>query len=136
MAITTQQHDANRITPEWVASLSPQDCAALFAVVTERMGQEATETGATAMAKDLSRLSAAALNALRDKTCERAHNANRALIAAGRGNETGQETRGMCDPLALEYIASHDEFNAINGEIDARRRWHGSDKPIRKSRLA
>lgn len=85
---------------------------------------------------DLSKLSAAKLQALYDKR-EAACSANcTALIAAGRGMERGNETRAKAalpdaDALSLEYIKVRDACAEVVSEMDYRKRWHGSLKPVK-----
>ena len=59
----------------------------------------------------------------------------KALCAAGFGHETGAETRFRAkatgEPLATAWAASQDAFNAYVTESERRKRWRGSEKPIR-----
>lgn len=58
-----------------------------------------------------------------------------ALIAAGRGHEKGGQTREAAkagDPLAARWATARDAAMAAWSEIQTRRRWHGSDKPIKR----
>ena len=60
----------------------------------------------------------------------------KSLIAAGYGSETGAATRKRAaetgDKLACDYVANRDALVALNDERTARRRWHGSDRPIKR----
>lgn len=59
----------------------------------------------------------------------------KALIAAGRGHEKGGQTReaaGAGDPLAMRWATARDAAMAAWSEMQTRRRWHGSDKPIKR----
>ena len=58
-----------------------------------------------------------------------------ALIAAGRGHEKAGETRAKAkegDVLAIRCVTARDAAMAAHSERQTRRRWHGSDKPIRR----
>ena len=58
----------------------------------------------------------------------------KALIAAGYGSEKLRETRARAatDADAAAYIRDWEACSAATAELDARRRWHGKDNPIRK----
>lgn len=59
----------------------------------------------------------------------------KALIAAGRGHEKGGQTREAAkagDPLAIRWATARDAAMAAWGELQQRRRWHGSDRPIKR----
>lgn len=56
---------------------------------------------------------------------------NKALIAAGRGHEKCRDTLAATDTLALAFRESFTTWHAALDELAARRRWHGSDHPIR-----
>lgn len=53
------------------------------------------------------------------------------LINAGRGHETGRETRTKAkdgDALAIKWVDATDKFAAVVDEMDRRKRYHGSLK--------
>lgn len=56
-------------------------------------------------------------------------------IAAGYGdtrhNEIARLARAEGWPLLVEYMAAYDALSAVRNELDSRRRWHGSDRPIK-----
>jgi hypothetical protein len=87
------------------------------------------------MPVDLSRMSAAKLAAHR-AACDAAEDAAcKALIDAGRGHETGGQTRAKAeagDALAMQWAMARDAAMDAWSELQDRRRWHGSDKPIRR----
>ena len=59
----------------------------------------------------------------------------KALIAAGREHEKGGQTREAAkagDPLAVRWATAYEASMAAWGELQQRRRWHGSDKPIKR----
>jgi len=86
---------------------------------------------------DLSRLSAAKLEALHAKR-QAACSANcTALINAGRGMERGNEiyAKGKAqgaDALSLEYVRTTDAAQEVYSEMEARKRYHGTLKPIKR----
>lgn len=89
------------------------------------------------MPLDITRLSARKLEELyakRQATCS----ANcKALINAGRGMERGNEiyAKGKAldaDPLSLEYAHCTDAVRIVIDEMNARKHWHGSLKPIKR----
>jgi hypothetical protein len=73
-----------------------------------------------------------------DKRDKRHSAALRAVIDAGYGNHTGNQLSalyeaGKADSVVIENVtASRAYMEAIN-EQDRRRRYHGSDKPIKKN---
>jgi len=71
-----------------------------------------------------------ALYAKRDAVCSEI---NRAFIDAGRGMEKLGDILKMSDSLAVRYQEAHKAFMEVVGEKEARKRWHGSLKPIKKS---
>jgi hypothetical protein len=86
---------------------------------------------------DVTKLSAAKLQALYDKR-QAACSANcTALINAGRGMERGGEIyakgKAGADPLSIEYVETTDAVREVIDEQEARKRWHGSLKPIRRA---
>ena len=85
---------------------------------------------------DLTKLSAAKIEALYAKR-QAACSANRtALINAGRGMERGSEIRTKSDPLSLEYVVLSDAVQLVIAEMEARKRYHGGLKPIKPSKWA
>ncbi|MPZ19548.1 MAG: hypothetical protein GEV06_16755 [Luteitalea sp.] len=81
---------------------------------------------------DLTKLSAAKLQALYDKRYAAVSANCTALIEAGFGNMRGSEIRAMDHPLAGEHRRVNDSFYEVVAEQDARKRWHGSLKPIKR----
>jgi hypothetical protein len=86
--------------------------------------------------RDLTRLSAPKLSALYDKLLTASLAVNRQLIAAGYGHERASETQARAqatgDPLACKSVRLQDEFYAVVEESNARKRYHGSLRPIRR----
>ena len=88
---------------------------------------------------DLAKISASKLEAIyaeRQAACS----ANcTALINAGRGLERGNEiyAKGVAgaDPLSVEYATLTDAVRAVIDEMESRKRWHGSLKPIKRSKF-
>ena len=85
---------------------------------------------------DLAKLSARQLEALYAKR-QAACSANcTALINAGRGMEKGNEIyakgKACVDILSVEYVACTDAVQLVIAEMESRKRWHGSLKPIRR----
>lgn len=84
----------------------------------------------------LEKISAAQLQSRYDSAFEKSGALCRELIAAGFGNERANETRQRAaetgDPLACRYVKEADKFAAIVAEMDARKRYHGSLRPIRR----
>ena len=85
---------------------------------------------------DLAKLSARQIEALYAKR-QAACSANcTALINAGRGMEKGNEiyAKGKAceDILSVEYVACTDAVQLVIVEMESRKRWHGSLKPIRR----
>lgn len=90
---------------------------------------------------DIAKLSAAKLHAL-IAVRERADNvALDAVIAAGMGNMTGNQIREFAKGssmlnkvmLARKRIETRDALQEAYDELDARKRYHGGDKPIKRS---
>jgi len=84
---------------------------------------------------DLTRLSARKLHDVIAKR-DAAHSATLAeTISAGYGNLTGAQVRERAkagDYVCLRHVTALDAWLEATQELDARRRWHGEDKPIRK----
>jgi len=85
--------------------------------------------------KSPSEMTAGEINRELDAIGKKRQRLNDKFIEAGRGSETSIETRKKTDPLALEYIALMDRFDALHNEIDRRmgpgpggRRWHRMGK--------
>ncbi len=58
-----------------------------------------------------------------------------ALIAAGRGHEKAFQTRESAkagDPLAMRWATARDAAMGACSELQTRRLWHASDKPIKR----
>jgi hypothetical protein len=84
---------------------------------------------------DLTRLSARKLHAEIEKRDARHSETLKEVIAAGYGNLTGREVRDRAkalDYVCARHVAALDAFLEATQELDARRRWHGEDKPIRR----
>jgi hypothetical protein len=84
---------------------------------------------------DLERMSGPKLMALHERRGAVVSDLTRELIAAGFGQERGSETRERAkagDPLAQRWVEAQDSVQAIYDELDARRRYHGSNKPIKR----
>lgn len=60
-----------------------------------------------------------------------------ALVNAGRGMERGNEiyAKGLAkaDALSIEYVTLTDAVRVVINEMDARKRWGGDLKPIRRA---
>lgn len=86
---------------------------------------------------NLEKLSAAKLHAEIEKRREKDGAFLSALIAAGFHNHTGNQLDAMVrDGSATKLVtdaraASHAYYAALD-ELDARRRYHGGDKPIKR----
>ena len=87
-------------------------------------------------ASDYTKLSEAPLRAAYEKALVKTSAINSKLTAAGYGNERGSETRARArstnDPLAVSYVNEMDTFQNIVDEMESRKRWHGSLKPIKR----
>jgi hypothetical protein len=85
---------------------------------------------------DITKLSAAKLQALYDRRQAVSSVNCTALINAGRGMERGGEiyAKGVAraDPLSIEYVECTDAVQEAIAEMDARRRWHGTLRPIKR----
>lgn len=85
---------------------------------------------------DVAKLSARAIEALYAKRQAACSVNCTALINAGRGMERGGEiyTKGIAgaDPLSIEYVKVTDAVREVIDEQDARKRWGGDLKPIRR----
>lgn len=86
---------------------------------------------------DLAKVSANRLQALYDWRQKACSENCTTLINAGRGMERGNEiyAKGIAcvDPLSIEYAKLTDAVQEVIREMDARKRWHGSLKPIKRS---
>lgn len=88
---------------------------------------------------DLTKLSAAKLQALYEKRSAISHATCKAAIAAGFGHMRGSEIREMAATAAApewakDYVAAHDAFFAVVDEQNERKRYHGSMRPIKRAR--
>jgi hypothetical protein len=87
-------------------------------------------------APDYTKLSEARLRATYEKAQAKTSAIVSKLINAGYGNERGSETRARArstnDPLAASFVNEWDIFQNIVDEMESRRRWHGSLKPIKR----
>ena len=81
---------------------------------------------------DLSTMPRAKLLAYQAKWAARHLADNRALIEACRGHEDCRDTLAKTDPLALAFRESFEAWHAAVDELSARRRYHGSEHPIRR----
>lgn len=83
---------------------------------------------------DVAKLSARQLSALYDKRQAACSVNCTALINAGRALERGNEiyAKGIAgaDALSIEYVKTTDAVRIVIDEMNARKRWHGSLKPI------
>lgn len=100
--------------------------------------------GRPPMPKDLAKLSARKLHELIEaRRIENSRLLNE-VIAAGFGNWRGAELRDFAKKSSLlenvllvrDHIAAADSYHEAADELDARRRWHGEDKPIRRAQIA
>ena len=86
--------------------------------------------------QELAAMSAGKLKAYTEYWDQQSGQACKALIAAGRGQERGSETREKAanphDTLAGFWARCSDAAMAAHDELRARRRYHGKDHPIRK----
>jgi hypothetical protein len=84
---------------------------------------------------DVAKLSARAIEALYDKRQAACSVNCTELIDAGRGMERGGEiyAKGLAgaDPLSIEYVKVTDAVRIVIDEREARKRYHGTLKPIR-----
>ena len=84
---------------------------------------------------DLEKLSERKLVAIYEKLQTAASANCTALINAGWGSERGSETRARAktgDALAVQYVEIQNNLQILIAEQDARKRWHGSLKPIKR----
>jgi len=85
---------------------------------------------------DVTKISARQLEALYAKRQAKCSANCNALINAGRGMERGNEIyakgKASADALSIEYVALTDSIREVTDEMAARKRWHGSLKPIRR----
>lgn len=86
---------------------------------------------------DLAKLSANKLQALYYKRQAACSVNCTALINAGRGMERGGEIyakgKAGADPLSIEYMRLTDAVQSVIAEMDARKRYGGDLRPIRRS---
>jgi len=86
---------------------------------------------------DVKKLSAPKLEALYRQRDTVARGFVDAFINAGRGYETNTEIRESAkrgyDPLALAYCRAMDEESEVRHEMERRKRYHGSLKPIKST---
>ena len=84
---------------------------------------------------DIKKLSAAKLEALQETRNKAFMACVDALIDAGRGQETMAETREAAkrgnDPLAIAYCNALTAECDTRHEMDRRKRYHGTLKPIK-----
>jgi acetylglutamate kinase len=83
--------------------------------------------------RNLSTLSGPKLEALIEKL-DTAHSVTlRAAIDHGYGNVRMNEMRAIHDePVAAAHIRASDELSAARDELERRRRWHGTNRPIKR----
>lgn len=86
---------------------------------------------------DVTTLPARKLHDMIDKRRDASSVATKAMIQAGRSMETFRETRAKAeanpaDTLAIRCCATFDAYHEAAAELDARRRYHGGDKPIKR----
>lgn len=86
---------------------------------------------------DVTKLSAAKIEALYARRQAACSINNRALIDAGRGMERGNDiyAKGAAgaDPLSVEYKRATDAVQEVIAEMEARKRYHGGLKPIKRA---
>jgi hypothetical protein len=85
---------------------------------------------------DIGSLSAAKLQKAIDAADKRCRTFVDAMIDSGRGHELMNETRANAakghDSLAIDYCDAMDDSAALEREKQARIRYHGSMKPIKR----
>lgn len=89
---------------------------------------------------DITKLSAAKLHAHIAAANARHTRVLDAVIARGMGSYTGAQMAEFAKGssllartmLARELIEARDAYLSALNELDARRRWHGGDKPIKR----
>lgn len=89
---------------------------------------------------NLETLSANKLEQEIEKRSERSNAALKAVINAGYGNHTGNQLRalveaGKADSVVIENVKAGDSYLEAVNEQDRRRRYHGSDKPIKRAKI-
>ena len=86
---------------------------------------------------DIKKLSAVKLEALYETRDKAVRDLVDAMINAGRGHETNQDIREAAkrgyDPLAFAYCSALDAENEARHEMDRRKRYHGTLKPIKQA---
>ncbi len=82
---------------------------------------------------DISRLSAAKLEALYDKRSELNSAACKACIAAGLGMVRHNDLAATGHEAAIHYLVTFNSLHEVVSEMGDRKRWHGSLKPIKRS---
>lgn len=86
---------------------------------------------------DVTKLSARKLQELYDRRQAASSTNCTALINAGRGMERGNEiyAKGVAgsDPLSIEYVALTNALREVLDEMDARKRYGGTLKPIKRA---
>lgn len=85
------------------------------------------------MAKPIDKLSAREIETLSDKRYALVSANTRALINAGFGNSRGNEIRAMDHPLADEYRRVNDSWQEVVSEMESRKRYSGTLKPIKRA---
>jgi hypothetical protein len=86
------------------------------------------------MAKALADLSAAELKKRHKTASARSSKFVHEMIAAGRGNERPSNFKDKSDPLSVNLKQAYADEREINDEIERRKRYHGTMKPIRPHR--
>lgn len=85
---------------------------------------------------DLATLSSRKLEALYAKLQAKCSLNCTALINAGRGMERGNEiyAKGAAgiDQLSIEYVKHSDAVQIVIAEMEARKRYHGTLRPIKR----
>lgn len=86
---------------------------------------------------DLTGLSASRLQALYDRLISEGAGLSRQLMSAGRSNERVSETltraKSTGDKLAVKFAHNHQQFNEVVAEMEKRKRYSGSLKPVSRS---
>lgn len=81
----------------------------------------------------IERLSEKLLRVRLDQAARISGEINICLISAGRGRELSSETFKKTDPLSILANKARNNHGMIIREMEARREYHGSLKPIKRS---
>ncbi len=83
--------------------------------------------------KPISEISGTDLKKRIARVSKRSSEITQELIDSGRGYEKPTETLTKDDSLSKLWKENHRELSTLLGELEARRTYHGSDRPIRRS---